>query len=112
MNNETKPLLEILGGFRVSSLGQVGLFLWMIQASQLNPNDLQPKTYFSLKSVSELKLISSGQSSAETGFLPIWLRLSGTPRAVPSEWLLWGTAPCLLALAATDQQKHELWPCV
>ena len=38
---ETTLLLEILGDFRVSSLGQVGLCLWMTQASELNPNDSQ-----------------------------------------------------------------------
>lgn len=81
---ETKLLLEILGGFRVSSLGQVGLFLWVTQARQLYPNGLQPKTYFSLKPVSELKLIVSGQSSAETGFLPVPLRLASTPTLFPT----------------------------
>lgn len=76
---ETKPLLEILGGFRVSSLGQVELCLRMTQASQLNPHDPQLWIYFSLKPVSELKLIASGHSSAETGFLPILGRLASTP---------------------------------
>lgn len=64
---ETKLLLEILGGgFRVLSLGQVGLSLWMTQARQLSPNDPQLGP-------------------------PRQVRSGGT-HTVPSQWLLWGTS--------------------
>lgn len=59
----------------VSSLGQVGLCLWMTQAKQLNPN----QTYFPLQSVSESKLITSGQSPAEKGFLHVLVGLASVP---------------------------------
>lgn len=50
----------------------------MTQANQLKPNDPQPNTLFSLKSVSKSKLSAPGPFLTRTGFLPS-VGLASTP---------------------------------
>lgn len=89
-----KPLLEIWGVSGFYHWARWGFVIGWLRPARLNPNDPQPQAYFPLKCVwvkvfCACLVPSWGQVSHGPGWG--WL----APHAVPSEWLLWGTATCL-----------------